>query len=51
MNFDRAAEGTEDEVKVSCNVEFQCTFDTFHTYYMNIIEEFDAKIGGEDIFK
>jgi len=38
-------------VKDSLCQESQCIIGQFYTYHMNILQDFNAKIGQEDVFK
>jgi hypothetical protein len=52
LNVDVPAEDRTDDRKDSLCEDLGCVFDTFPKYHMNVLlQDFNAKAGGEDIFK
>jgi hypothetical protein len=45
------AEDKTDDVKDSFYEELECVFDKSPKYHMNLLLDFNAKVGWEDIFK
>jgi hypothetical protein len=51
LNAHAPIEDKTDDVKDRFCEEFECVFDKFPKYHMNILLDFSAKVGREDIFK
>jgi hypothetical protein len=50
LNVHAPTEDKIDDVKDSFYEEIECVFDKFPKYHMNILLDFNAKVGREDIF-
>jgi hypothetical protein len=51
LNVHAPTENNIDDMKGCFNEELECVFNKFHKYHMNILLDFNAKVGKEDIFK